>query len=248
MNPRVKLWPPSPAMIVAFVALVAALSGTAVALPGRNLITSDDIRRGAVKNADIGRGAVSSTKLRNRVVTNAKLANGAVGTAKIANDAVTGEKVNEGTLGQVPSAAAAATATNAANAANAQQINGLGATKILLIDRSSGSVGEQTIYNANGLILRGSCAAGAETIVADTTVPGGEISSVGDDAGGGADFDVFDDAFNPGDNLVLSPGTPNDQVYTVNYTGGDDKFVLVRLATEGPTNATCEISGLAIGG
>jgi hypothetical protein len=110
MNPRVKLWPPSPAMIVAFVALVAALSGTAVALPGKNLITSDDIKKGAVKSPDIGRGAVSSTKLRNGAVTNPKVGNGSVTTAKLRNDAVTGEKVNEDTLGQVPSATSAANA------------------------------------------------------------------------------------------------------------------------------------------
>jgi hypothetical protein len=232
---------PSPAMAVAFVALLAAVSGTAVALPGRNTVDSGDLKRGAVKNVDIARGAVTGSKVRNRTLTGPKLR----------ANSVTGTQIDEASLGQVPSATSAnsaTTATNASNAANAEKVNGLGATKILLMDRSSGAVSEQTIYNANGLILRGSCAAGLETIVADTTVPGGEISSVGDDAGGGADFDVFDDDFNPGDNLVLSPGTPNNQVYTVNYTGGDDKFVMVRLATEGPNAPTCEISGLAIGG
>jgi hypothetical protein len=232
---------PSPAMAVAFVALLAAVSGTAVALPGRNTVDSGDLKRGAVKNVDIGRGAVTGSKVRNRTLTGPKLR----------ANSVTGAQIDEASLGQVPSATSAnsaTTATNASTAANAEKINGLGATKILLMNRSSGDVSEQTIYNANGLILRGSCAAGAETIVADTTVPGGEISSVGDDAGGGADFDVFDDDFNPGDNLVLSPGTPNNQVYTVNYTGGDDKFVMVRLASEGPANPPCEISGLAIGG
>jgi hypothetical protein len=91
---------PSPAMGVAFLALVLAVSGTAVALPGRNLITSDDIKKGAVKNVDIGRSAVSSTKIRN----------GAVGTAKLGNNAVTGAKVNESSLGPVPLATTANTA------------------------------------------------------------------------------------------------------------------------------------------
>jgi hypothetical protein len=106
-------------MGVAFLALVLAVSGTAVALPGKNLITSDDLKKGAVKGPDIGRGAVSATKLRNGAVSNAKLANGAVGTGKLANDAVTGEKVNEGTLGQVPSAASATTANSANTATTA---------------------------------------------------------------------------------------------------------------------------------
>lgn len=92
---------PSPAMGVAFLALILAVSGTAVALPGKNRVTSDDLKRGAVKNSDIARGAVSNSKLRN----------GAVSTAKLRNNAVTGEKVNEASLGQVPSAATAANAT-----------------------------------------------------------------------------------------------------------------------------------------
>jgi hypothetical protein len=51
---------PSPAMAVAFVALLAALSGTAVALPGKNTVDSGDIKKGAVKAADIGSNAVRS--------------------------------------------------------------------------------------------------------------------------------------------------------------------------------------------
>ena len=38
---------PSPAMAVAFGALLAALSGTAVALPGTGTVDSGDIRKGA---------------------------------------------------------------------------------------------------------------------------------------------------------------------------------------------------------
>jgi hypothetical protein len=101
---------PSPAMGVAFLALILAVSGTAVALPGRNLITSDDIKRGAVKNPDIGRGAVSTSKLRNGAVSTSKLRNGAVSTAKLGNNAVTGAKINESSLGPVPSATTANTA------------------------------------------------------------------------------------------------------------------------------------------
>jgi hypothetical protein len=56
---------PSPAMAVAFIALLAALSGTAVALPGKNTVDSGDIKRGAVKRADIANNAVNSAKVAN---------------------------------------------------------------------------------------------------------------------------------------------------------------------------------------
>jgi hypothetical protein len=51
---------PSPAMAVAFIALLAALSGTAVALPGKNTVDSGDIKKGAVKRSDIASNAVRS--------------------------------------------------------------------------------------------------------------------------------------------------------------------------------------------
>lgn len=44
---------PSPAMAVAFVALLAALSGTAVALPGKNGVDSGDIRKNAVNSKKV---------------------------------------------------------------------------------------------------------------------------------------------------------------------------------------------------
>ena len=60
---------PSPAMIVAVVALVAALGGSAVALQGKNSVKGNDIAKGAVKSRAIATGAVNS----------AKIAQGAVG-------------------------------------------------------------------------------------------------------------------------------------------------------------------------
>jgi hypothetical protein len=100
---------PSPAMVVAFAALVAALSGTAVALPGQNTVDSGDLKRGAVKTSDIARNAVTRPKVRNRAI------NG----AKVANNSLTGADINEGTLGQVPSANQANSANTANSAATA---------------------------------------------------------------------------------------------------------------------------------
>ncbi len=107
---------PSPAMAVAFVALLAALSGTAVALPGSNTVDSGDLRRGAVKNSDIARGAVTGSKIRNGAVTGSKIQNGTITGAKLANDTVTGAQINESTLGTIPRAERANTAGTAESA------------------------------------------------------------------------------------------------------------------------------------
>jgi hypothetical protein len=56
-NARMRLRP-SPALVVAVIALVAALGGAAVALPGRNSVKSNDIAPKNVKLGDIARRAV----------------------------------------------------------------------------------------------------------------------------------------------------------------------------------------------
>ncbi len=104
---------PSPAMAVAFVALLAALSGTAVALPGSNTVDSGDLKRGAVKNSDIARAAVTGSKIQNGAITGSKIGNGTITGAKLANDTVTGALINESTLGTVPRADRANTAGTA---------------------------------------------------------------------------------------------------------------------------------------
>ena len=92
MNPSTR---PSPALIVAMIALVAALAGSAVALPGKSQVDKNDIKKNAVKGK------------------------------QVKNDSLTGDDVNEATLGQVPSAATAASADSAGTANSAAALDGL---------------------------------------------------------------------------------------------------------------------------
>jgi hypothetical protein len=81
---------PSPAMVVAFVALFVALAGTALAVgsrvPGKNGVKSSDIAPKNVKTSD----------LRNEAVTGSKLAANAVTGANVAPDALTGANIDYG--------------------------------------------------------------------------------------------------------------------------------------------------------
>ncbi len=60
---------PSPALAIAFLALLVALSGTAVALPGRNTVDSGDIKNRAVRNQDLRGNAVTGAKVRRNSLT-----------------------------------------------------------------------------------------------------------------------------------------------------------------------------------
>ena len=82
---------PSPAMVVACIALTVALGGTSIA---------------AIEA--LPRNSVGAKQLKRNAVTGPKIKANAVTGAKVANDSLTGADVNEATLGTVPSATSAA--------------------------------------------------------------------------------------------------------------------------------------------
>ena len=99
---------PSPAMVVAFVALFVALAGTAFSVgsrvPGKNGVKSSDIAPKAVQTSDLGDAAVTGDKLAAAAVTG----------DKVAADTLTGANITYGVhfvTGSNPEGADGATAT-----------------------------------------------------------------------------------------------------------------------------------------
>jgi hypothetical protein len=86
---------PSPAMIVALIALFAALGGSAYAAK-----------------------KIGTKEIKANAITTGKIKKNAITTSKIKKEAVTGAKIKETTLGAVPNATNATNATNAVNATN----------------------------------------------------------------------------------------------------------------------------------
>jgi hypothetical protein len=80
---KLRRFRPSPALVLAAIALFAAIGGVAVALPGHNSVKSDDIKNNNVKSVDLQ------------------------------NNNVKGADVRESSLGKVPSAKHANTADRA---------------------------------------------------------------------------------------------------------------------------------------
>lgn len=93
---------PSVALVLAFVALLAALSNGAYAVTTaqKNTVTSKSIKNGTVKAADLAPLAVKTKKIANAAVTNAKLKDGSINSAKIEDGSI---KATDLAPGVIPS-------------------------------------------------------------------------------------------------------------------------------------------------
>jgi hypothetical protein len=69
---------PSPAMIVAMVALAAALAGTATALPGKNKVDKNDLKKKVVRAKNVKKNAIESKHLEDGTVQAADIAAGVI--------------------------------------------------------------------------------------------------------------------------------------------------------------------------
>jgi hypothetical protein len=80
---------PSPAMVVAILALCLAVGGTAFAAVklGRNAVKTKNIKDGAVTESKIAGNAVTEGKIAGNAVTEGKIASGAVSAGKLAASA-----------------------------------------------------------------------------------------------------------------------------------------------------------------
>src|SRR4051794_37897786 len=86
---------PSPAMAVAVIGVILALTGNAVAV------------------SQLGKNSVGTRQLKSKSVTTGKLANNAVNGAKVAKGSLTGSDINISALGVVPAAVSATHALSA---------------------------------------------------------------------------------------------------------------------------------------
>jgi hypothetical protein len=69
---------PSPALVLSMVTLLLAITSTAGALPGKDLVKKGDIAKGAVTARALAGGAVKAKAIAPRAVTSKKLANDAI--------------------------------------------------------------------------------------------------------------------------------------------------------------------------
>jgi len=102
---RIVLRRPSPALIVACIALFAALGGVSYGL-ATGSIDSREIRDNTIRSKDVRNNSVYTRDLRNNDVRDIDIRNGTIKGRDVARATLTGDNVNMAKLGQVPDAAA----------------------------------------------------------------------------------------------------------------------------------------------
>ena len=223
---------PSPAMVVAFVALGVALAGTANALPGKSRVKKDDIARAAVRYQHIYKNAVRTKHIRARNVTRSKISRRAINSDLVGQDALTGENIVESSLSTVP---------------NSSKVNSRSVDKFAFVV-AAGTAGTP-VLNLNGLTVSAACGAGPALSVTATTAVSGSWVHAGGTHGGAGNYYTGDDTFNAGDTFeVLQNGVTGSTALrgTLTYARTDGEVVTADFLAQ-ETATGCVFAGSAIG-
>jgi hypothetical protein len=192
---------PSASLVVSFVALVIAISGTAVALPGKNKVETNDIEKRAVTANKLATGAVATKKLQDQAVTSAKVAPGSLTGENLADDSIGDGKLSE--IEVIGDSYIRATATDGADEAAARAA----APEIALFQRGELDLYAKCFRNAGADETR-------VEVYARTTVDGAILDGQDNLPGGPAATDF------------LNPGTPelDRQLDTEDIAGADASY------------------------
>jgi hypothetical protein len=229
---------PSPALVVAGIALVVALGGTtyaATALP-KNSVGAKQLKSGSVGTVKLAKGSVTSRQIKDHTIVAADLAKNALPASAVA--------------GKVASAAHADRADTAGHADTADSIAGAAFTTVDY-RVGAGSPGAP-IVSANGLTITASCD-GAGTLMLSLSSASGDAqyALLATDETGNVRGDSFSawsgEAFDVAARLGL-PDLTRESVH-LTYQNPAGKPVLVEIATDnGAFNGAtaCYAGGYAV--
>lgn len=136
MTTKTRKFRPSPALVIACLALFAALSGTALA--AKATIGSNQIVNGSVRTVDLRDSAVNSAKIADATVTAADLGTDSVGSDEIAKDAVNTDEIAKDAVKSDEIAENAVTSSEVADQSLTQ--NDLGPDSVGSSELQAGSV------------------------------------------------------------------------------------------------------------
>lgn len=211
---------PSPALVVACLALFLALGGVSYGF-ATGSIDSREIKNNSVSSADIRNNSIRTFDIRNNSIRGFDIRNSTIQGRDVALNTLTGADISEKDLAQVPSAAKADDATT---------VGGLAVGKIA-VKQSSGTT-LQPIYNGGFFALGASCVGGSAALELDQ-VAGAPATSASWQSVNGADTPDFgnDTDLQAGDTHDLL-GTGTNGVATVTVSTTDGKVATVVVAAQ----------------
>jgi hypothetical protein len=192
---------PSPALVIACVALFVSLGGVSYGLVTgsvdsrelkNNSVRSVDVRNNNLRSKDVRNNTLRTFDIRNNEVRGFDIRNSTIQGRDVAFDTLTGTDISEGSLAKVPSAAAADTATTAGTA------NSVATLRIVAPTGVAEGAAPVTLATHGPLTLTGACVDQAGLTHAVLRVQSTEASSA---AGSSADTPP------PADQPVFGPGT-----------------------------------------
>jgi hypothetical protein len=220
---------PSPAMVVALIALFVALGGVSYGFASGS-IDSREVKNNSLRTGDLRNNDVRSVDIRNNEIRGRDIRNSTVRTEDIGANQVKGGDVLESSLGQVPKASVATTAGVAGAISSQAKISA----------RQGPSTGAQTVYDSGTLKLTASCGPAAQpTVTASTSVANATLHSTGG-AGGANDTAPFTA------DVVLTAATSEQRTVVYSEPGG--QVVTVSYAAVGGApygTPGCVVKGLA---
>jgi len=100
---NIRLRRPSPALVIACVALFVSLGGVSYGF-ATGSIDGREIKNGTIRNGDIRNGTIATKDLRNNEVRGADIRNSTIGGRDVAFNTLGGNDIKESTLTKVPDA------------------------------------------------------------------------------------------------------------------------------------------------
>ncbi len=150
---------PSPALVIACVALFVSLGGVSYGL-AKGSIDSRELKNNTIRSKDVRNNTLRTFDIRNNEVRGFDIRNSTIRGRDVAFNTLTGNDIAEDSLGKVPSAAAADTAGSANTANTANSVGGVTMRRIsYTAEQGTGFV---DILDLGGLKLQASCAAGGD--------------------------------------------------------------------------------------
>jgi hypothetical protein len=208
---------PSPALVVAVIALVAALAGTSIALPGRNTVDGGDIINGTVRTEDVRNGSLTDRDIARRSFRGTRFRIQSVGGNAVKEQVLEVEK-----LKKVPAAALADSAGNADNLDGKDSAEFVEESELLwaLIDADAGTA---SIVRGRGATGASSPGTGRYVVTFNRNITGCGVTATLGDAAGAAGSDGEISVDQPSGTAVEvntsdSAGAPENPLATDGFT------------------------------